>query len=130
MPIIRAETLIDSFKYAFEGIAYTLKTQRNMRIHSVVGFLVFLAGLYFKVSRLELAILVMVASTVVVAEMINTAIESVIDLYSRQRHPLAKIAKDVAAAAVLISAFAAAIVGLLILGPPFFDLAINKLKLF
>lgn len=68
MPIIRAETLIDSFKYAFEGIAYTLKTQRNMRIHSLVGTLVFLAGLYFRVSRLELAILVMVASTVVVAE--------------------------------------------------------------
>lgn len=122
MPIIRAETLIDSFKYALEGIAYSLKTQRNMRIHSIMGILVFIAGLYFKVSRLELAILVMVASNVVVAEMINTAIESAIDLYSRQRHPLAKIAKDVAAAAVLISAISAAIVGLIILGPPFFDL--------
>lgn len=121
MPIIRAETLIDSFKYAFEGISYCLKTQRNMRIHTVSGILVFIAGLYFDVTRLELAILVMVSSTVVVAEMINTAIESAIDLYSRQRHPLAKIAKDVAAAAVLVSAISAAIVGLLILGPPFFD---------
>ena len=128
MPIIRAETLIDSFKYALEGITYTLKTQRNMRIHSVVGVLVFIAGIYFKVSRIELAILVMVASTVVVAEMLNTAIESAIDLYSRQRHPLAKIAKDVAAAAVLISAFSAAIVGTLILGPPFFDFVSYYIK--
>lgn len=129
MPIIRAETLIDSFKYALEGITYTLKTQRNMRIHTAVGFLVFIAGLYFQVSRLELAILVMVSSTVVVAEMFNTAIESAIDLYSRQRHPLAKIAKDVAAAAVLMSAVSAAIVGVLILGPPFFDLLSFYIKL-
>lgn len=129
MPIIRAETLIDSFKYALEGISYCLKTQRNMRIHTGVGFLVFVAGIGFRVSILELAVLVMVASTVIVAEMINTAIESAIDLYSRQRHPLAKIAKDVAAAAVLVSAFSAAIVGMLILGPPFFDFVSYFIKI-
>ncbi len=128
MPIIRAETLIDSFKYAIEGVVYCLKTQRNMRIHTVFGILVFIAGMYFKVTRLELAILVIVSSSVVIAEMFNTAIESAIDLYSRQRHPLAKIAKDVAAAAVLLSAFSAAVVGLLILGPPFFSLVVKLLN--
>lgn len=118
MPRIRAKNIFDSFKYALEGIGYTIKTQRNMRIHVSVGTLVFLAGLYLKVSRIELSILVIVSTMVVVAEMFNTAIESTIDLYSRQRHPLAKIAKDVAAAAVLVSAVSSAIVGLLVLGPP------------
>ena len=118
MPRIRAKNLFDSFKYALEGIGYTIKTQRNMRLHCTVGTLAILAGLFFKVNRLELAILVIVVTMVIVAEMFNTAIESTIDLYSRQRHPLAKIAKDVGAAAVLVSAISSAIVGLLILGPP------------
>ena len=92
-----------------------------MRLHVAVGFMVFISGIYLNISTGELALLVIVASMVVVAEMFNTAVESTIDLYSRQRHPLAKIAKDVAAAAVLVSAISAAVVGLLILGPPFFD---------
>ncbi len=121
MPRIRAKNLFDSFKYALSGIGYTLKTQRNMRLHVAVGFMVFISGIYLNISTGELALLVIVASMVVVAEMFNTAVESTIDLYSRQRHPLAKIAKDVAAAAVLVSAISAAVVGLLILGPPFFD---------
>jgi diacylglycerol kinase (ATP) len=125
MPRIRARNLLDSFKYALEGIGYTLKTQRNMRLHFCVGIIVFTAGAYLKVSKMDFALLVIVTTIVIIAEMFNTAIESTIDLYSRQRHPLAKIAKDVAAAAVLISAFGATIVGLLILGPPLFDLFLS-----
>lgn len=129
MPRIRARNLFDSFRYALEGIGYTLKTQRNMRLHFFGGIIVFTAGTYFNISKWEFILLVIVTTIVIVAEMFNTAIESTIDLYSRQRHPLAKIAKDVAAAAVLISAVAATTVGLLILGPPLFDLIasyINK----
>jgi diacylglycerol kinase (ATP) len=122
MPRIRAKNLLYSFKYAIEGIGYTLKTQRNMRVHTVAGTLVFFTGIFLGVTRLELAILVIVSSMVVVAEMFNTSVESAIDLYSRQRHPLAKIAKDVAAAAVLVSAISSFIVGLLILGRPIYNL--------
>lgn len=125
MARIRAKNLLYSFKYAIEGIGYTLKTQRNMRIHTVAGMLAFLVGIYLHLSRFELALLVIVSSMVVVAEMFNTSVESAIDLYSRQRHPLAKIAKDVAAAAVLVSAISSFIVGLLILGPPIFSLFIK-----
>jgi diacylglycerol kinase (ATP) len=128
MPRIRARNLFDSFRYALEGIGYTLKTQRNMRLHFLGGILVFSAGKYLGVSKWDFALLIIVTTIVIIAEMFNTAIESTIDLYSRQRHPLAKIAKDVAAAAVLISAVAAAIVGLLILGPPFFELAASYIK--
>ncbi|MBC7475485.1 MAG: diacylglycerol kinase family protein [Candidatus Sericytochromatia bacterium] len=127
MPRIRANNLFDSFKYAVEGIGYTIKTQRNMRLHLTVGIIVFIVSLYLQISRIELAILTMVVTMVIVAEMFNTAIESTIDLYSRQRHPLAKIAKDVAAAAVLISAISSALVGLLILGPPLWELLKNWL---
>lgn len=123
MPRIRARNLLDSFKFAFEGIGYSLKTQRNMRIHVITGTIVFISAISLKLSFIEISILILVSSIVIVAEMFNTAVESTIDLYSRQRHPLAKIAKDVAAAAVLISALTALTVGLLILGPPIFKLA-------
>ena len=128
-PRIRAKNLFDSFKYAIEGIGYTIKTQRNMRLHVTGGILVFIAGIFLKVNRIELSILIIVSTMVIVAEMFNTSIESTIDLYSRQRHPLAKIAKDVGAAAVLVCAISAAIVGLLILGPPLLKL-FHDLNLF
>lgn len=121
-PIIRAKNLLDSFRYAFEGIGYTIKTQRNMRIHVLVCSLVLITAFFLKVSRLEICMLLIVSTMVISAEMFNTAIESTIDLYSRQRHPLAKIGKDVAAAAVLVCAVASALVGMLILGPPLWEL--------
>ncbi|MFN8672105.1 MAG: diacylglycerol kinase family protein [Candidatus Sericytochromatia bacterium] len=119
--MMRAKNVFDSFKYAYQGIIYSLKTQRNMRIHVSVAFLVVLISIYLKVTKLELAILVLACNVVITAEMINTSIESTIDLYSRQRHPLAKIGKDVAAAAVLVSSITSAIIGLLILGPYLLD---------
>jgi diacylglycerol kinase (ATP) len=125
MSFMRAKNIFASFKYAFEGFSYSIKTQRNMRIHTLVGLLALSAGVYLEVSKIELCILILVSALVIAAEMFNTAIESTIDLYSRQRHPLAKIGKDVAAGAVLVCAFAAAIIGLMILGSPILKIIVK-----
>lgn len=113
----KAHSLFASFKYAASGIYFCLRTQRNMRIHVVAGFLAMGLGLWLRVPLVNLAIVAVVSSLVVTMEMLNTAIESAVDLYTHRRHPLAKIAKDVAAAAVLISAINAVLVGVMILGP-------------
>jgi diacylglycerol kinase (ATP) len=88
-----------------------------MRIHVVAGFSAMALGLWLRVPLVNLAIVAVVSSLVVTMEMLNTAIENAVDLYTHRRHPLAKIAKDVAAAAVLVSAINALLVGLIILGP-------------
>lgn len=129
MSFMRSKNIFASFKYAFEGFFYTIKTQRNMRIHTLVGLLALSIGVYLEVSKIELCILILVSALVMSAEMFNTAIESTIDLYSRQRHPLAKIGKDVAAGAVLICAISAAIIGMIILGPPILKILFKILDL-
>ncbi|WP_026893674.1 diacylglycerol kinase [Clostridiisalibacter paucivorans] len=112
---MRVRKLIDSFNYAVEGIIYTLKTQRNMRIHTLAAFLVLFFSLFINFSRVELIILFFTISLVVITEMINTAIEKAIDIYTKEYHPLAKIAKNVAAGAVLVSAINAIIVAYLLM---------------
>jgi diacylglycerol kinase len=107
-----------SFRYAFHGWAYVLKTQRNAWIHSLIATLVIVAGLWLGVSPQDWALLVITIAIVFTAEFINTAIEAVVDLASPTHHPLAKVGKDVGAAAVLVASLAAILVGLLILGPP------------
>ena len=107
-----------SFRYAFLGWGYVLKTQRNAWIHSLVATLVILMGLWLGLTPQNWAILVITIAMVFTAEFINTAIEAVVDLASPTHHPLAKVGKDVGAAAVLVAALAAMLVGLLILGPP------------
>jgi len=109
---------IRSFRYAFQGWGYVLRTQRNAWIHSAIATVVFLVGLWLKLTLQEWAIIVLTAAFVFSAEFINTAIEAVVDLATEDHHPLAKIGKDVGAAAVLVAALAAVLVGLLILGPP------------
>lgn len=109
---------IVGFGYAFHGLWYALRTQRNARVHLVVAILVTIAGLLLRVSALEFAILAIVIAGVFIAEMFNTVIETCVDLAQPEYHPLAKIAKDVAAGAVLLSALLAVVVGLFILGPP------------
>jgi diacylglycerol kinase len=108
---------IESFGYAFKGIATLFKTQINARIHAVVLTLVVLAGLYFNIERTEWLVITLVAALVLSAEAMNTAVEFVVDLVSPDYHPLAGKAKDVAAAAVLLAAFGAIIVGLIIFLP-------------
>ena len=106
-----------SFHFAFQGIGYALRTQRNARVHAVVACLVIVAGIYFRVTAVEWAILALTIGTVFSAEMINTVAELAVDLLTEHYHPMAKVAKDVGAGAVLVAAIAAIGVGLAIFGP-------------
>lgn len=110
---------LNSFKHAFAGWWHVLKTQPNAKIHAVISVAVLVVGLWVELNRYEWALITIMAVIVWMGEFINTALEAIVDLASPQIHPLAKIGKDVGAAAVLIAAIAAVIVGLLILGPPF-----------
>ncbi|MDF2673599.1 MAG: phosphatase family protein [Clostridiales bacterium] len=104
----------DSFNYAIEGIIYTVKTQKNMKFHMIIAILVLLGSLFFDFTKIEMLILFITITLVIVLEMINTAIEATIDVLANYYHPLAKIAKNVAAGAVLISAVNAIVVGYLL----------------
>lgn len=110
--------VLTSLSNAYYGLIYCFKTQRNMVIHSLVGMVVLASGFLLKVSLTEMLFLVTAVLFVMVAEAFNTALEKAIDLYTRERTELAKISKDVAAGAVLLATFFAIIVGLVILGPP------------
>lgn len=107
-----------SFRYALHGWGYVMRTQRNAWIHSVIATVVFFVGLWLQLPARDWAVIILTAAFVFSAEFINTAIEAVVDLATEEHHPLAKIGKDVGAAAVLVAALAAVLVGLLILGPP------------
>jgi len=106
--------LFDSFNYAIEGILYVLKTQRNMRFHFLAGIIMLLLGLYFNLSKPELILLLITISFVLLAEMLNTATELVIDLITDEFHPLARIIKDIAAGSVLVAAINSVFVGYLL----------------
>ena len=107
-------SLLESFNVAFEGIIHVLRTQRNMRIHFVVAIGVIVAALAFDVSRLELIALLLAIVFVLIAEMINTAVEAAVDVASTSFDPMAKLAKDIAAGAVLIAAINAVAIGYLV----------------
>src|SRR3954468_13693194 len=110
----RAPGVLDSFNYAFEGIIHVLRTQRNMRIHFVVAFIVLVAALVVNVTKLELIALVISITFVLIAEMLNTGIEAAIDIATTSVDPMAKLAKDIAAGAVLRPTVNAVIVGCLV----------------
>ena len=107
--------VVRSFEHAYRGMIYAVRTQRNMRFHVVVAVVVLVASLLLGVSKLELAVLVLTILFVFVTELFNTAMEFVVDLATREYHPLAKLAKDVSAGAVLVSSVGALLVGYLIL---------------
>lgn len=109
---------LKSFHYAFAGWQHVLRSQPNAWIHALITILVIILGLWLHLPRTDWAILILTFMAVWVAEFVNTAIEAVVDLASPAPHPLAKTAKDVAAAAVLVGACGAVLIGLLILGPP------------
>ncbi|CEH33203.1 diacylglycerol kinase [Romboutsia lituseburensis] len=106
--------IIQAFNAAIEGILYTFKSERNMKIHYCVAVIVLLASLFFIDNRLEMIMLIFSISLVVISEMFNTAIEKTIDMVTDTYHPLAKIAKDVAAGGVLIATLNSVAVGYLI----------------
>ncbi|HOB19981.1 MAG TPA: diacylglycerol kinase [Candidatus Atribacteria bacterium] len=122
---MKIKELVDSFNYAIEGLLYCLRTQRNMRIHFLIAVLVLVAAGVTHVSRLETIALLITIVLVIAAEMINTAIESGVDLASSKYHPLAEIAKNVAAGAVLITAVNAVVVGYLIFHDKLEDISLT-----
>jgi diacylglycerol kinase (ATP) len=107
-----------SFRYAFEGWWYVLRTQRNAWIHALITLAVLVLAFWLRLSRLEWAVLILIITAVWMAEFMNTALETLVNLVSPDYHPLAKITKDVGSAAVLLGALGAVLIGLLILGPP------------
>jgi diacylglycerol kinase len=111
------KAFLRSFHYAFQGIGYALRTQRNARVHLAISGLVIVAGVYFRLSAVEWAILALTIGTVFSAEMLNTVAELAVDLLTQNYHPMAKIAKDVGAGAVLVAAIGAIGVGVAIFGP-------------
>jgi diacylglycerol kinase (ATP) len=102
-----------SFHYAFEGIIYAARTQRNLRVQLIAAALVLAATIFLRLQRPYVIGIVITVAVVLAFELLNTALEAVVDLMTMVHHPLAKIAKDAAAGAVLIVAFAAVIVGYL-----------------
>ena len=110
-----------SFTHAFNGWWYVLRTQRNAWIHAAISMAVLLVALWLHLPLRDWAVLFLTIALVWTAEFINTALEAVVDLASPQQHPLAKVGKDVGAAAVMLAALASILVGLLILGPPLWE---------
>ena len=113
----KTKKLINSFKYAFTGIVTSFKTEQNMKIHVFIMILVIIAGIVLKVSALDWIILVIMFALVISAELFNTVIETVVDMITMEKNEKAKIAKDIAAGAVLVLAIGSVIVGLIIFIP-------------
>jgi len=107
-----------AFGYAFRGWYYAMHTQQNTWIHGAASLLVFALCFWLRLPPRDWAVIILTTAMVFTAEFLNTAIEVVVDLASPAEHPLARVGKDVGAAAVLVAAAAAILVGLLILGPP------------
>ncbi|MEM8534417.1 MAG: diacylglycerol kinase family protein [Chloroflexota bacterium] len=127
--VTRALTLIASFRYAFMGIGYLIWTQRNAKIHCVIGVIAVVLGIVLPISRVEWAVLIVTIALVLAMEGVNTAVEAVVDLASPEYHALAKVAKDVAAGTVLLAAIASVIVGIIIFLPHLWTFVLQWLQL-
>ena len=123
----RAPTLLDSFNYAFEGIIHVLRTQRNLRIHFAIAVAVLITALIVNVTKMELIALLISVTFVLIAEMLNTAVEAAIDIATTSFDPMAKLAKDIAAGAVLIAAINAIAVGYIVFSGKVADRSANLL---
>jgi diacylglycerol kinase len=120
-PIAFVAHRLRSFRYAFAGLGYVLRSQRNAWIHGAITLGVIPLSAWLGLSRSEWALIVLAMGAVWTGEITNTAIEAIVDLASPDPHPLARVAKDCAAAAVLVTSGAAVVIGLLVLGPPLWD---------
>ncbi|MEA5618233.1 diacylglycerol kinase family protein [Cronbergia sp. UHCC 0137] len=124
-----ASNLFVSFKYAWAGISYSFQTQRNFRIHVVLGTLALGLSVFLRLTPVEIAIIAITSGLVLTLELVNTAIESLVDLTVKQTyHDLAKIAKDCAAGAVLVSSIVALLIAAILLVPPLVALIIPLLS--
>ncbi|MBV9690738.1 MAG: diacylglycerol kinase family protein [Ktedonobacteraceae bacterium] len=108
---------VAGFGYAYNGLCYTLRTQRNARVHVTIAILAIALGILLHIPPVEFAMIFVAITSVFIAEMFNTVVELCVDLASPTYHPLAKIAKDVAAGAVLLNAVLSVIIGLFVFGP-------------
>ncbi len=127
MTMRRAPTILDSFNFAFEGIIHVLRTQRNLRIHFAVAVGVLILALIVDVTKMELISLLISVTFVLIAEMLNTAVEAAIDIATTSFDPMAKLAKDIAAGAVLIAAINAIAVGYIVFSGKVADRSSNLL---
>lgn len=118
----KKRTFYKVFKNAFDGIFQTIQTERNFRIQLVIAILVIVASIFFRITTLEWIVLTITIFIVLALELMNTAVEKVVDLVTAKYHPLAKIAKDSAAASVLIFSIGAAIIGCIIFVPKIIEL--------
>jgi diacylglycerol kinase (ATP) len=124
---MKIKKIVDSFNYAIEGIIYAVRTQRNMRFHMLATLLVLILCFVYDLTKSELLILTITVTLVIVAELINTAVESAIDATTNYYHPLAKIAKNVAAGAVLVTAINAILVAYIIFWDRLSEFAFNTI---
>jgi diacylglycerol kinase len=106
-----------SFVFAWNGLVYSIRTQRNARIHALIGTCAIILGLILRISPVEFAMVFVAITLVFIAEMFNTVAEACVDLATQEYNPLARIAKDVAAGAVLLNAMLSVVIGLLVFGP-------------
>lgn len=113
----KGKKIINSFKYAFSGIITSFQTERNMKIHIFVMIFVIIVGIFFKLSKIEWMICIILFSLVIAAELFNTAIETIVDMIMPEKNEKAKIAKDVSAGAVLVLVIGAVIIGFMIFIP-------------
>lgn len=116
-----------SFVFAGRGLWYALRTQRNMRVHAALALLAIALGLALRISPVEWALVFVAITGVVITEMINTVVEALVDLASPEYHPLAKVAKDVAAGAVLLNAILAVVIALFVYVPHLWPLLMRIL---
>ena len=105
------KNLIDAFENAFCGISYAIKTQLNIKIQIIAGIVAVIAGIYFKLNKIEWLFLIFACALVFITEMLNTAIEETVNLSTKKYHPIAKIAKDVGAGAATLAAINSIIIG-------------------
>jgi diacylglycerol kinase (ATP) len=110
---------IQSFGYALSGWWFVIRTQRNAWIHATISIVVIIVCLWVRLELRDWAIIILAIAMVWTAEFLNTALEAVVDLASPQQHHLARVGKDVGAAAVLIASVSSVIIGIFIIGPPF-----------
>jgi diacylglycerol kinase len=113
------KTFLNSFIYAFNGLVYAFKTQLNFKVHCIAAVFTIALGAYLGLSHAEWTLIAIAIGLVIVVELINTAIEVLVDLVSPQQHPKAGAIKDIAAAAVLIAAVVAVAIGVFVFIPKF-----------